>query len=346
MTEENQEQTTEAPQVTDPAAVSREELIAAVREAGGTEAVDVAAEAEAAEKPAPAEAAPATDEEPRIARILREREKANAEREAARSASQEILEQARQDAERMRREAREEAAREAAAERERMRAEFRSSPIATLRALGDPQDISDTILREGTPEARAARANEERLAKVEQTATEAAKAKAEIDTLRKQLADEAQQRKVAEVQSLFVGQHATPEKAPYMHAEYGSAEKVFEAANAKAIEWNRQGLELGRDFDMNDVAQYVERETRDRFMAKARALGLTPAQQVSAGAPAKEPGNAPKVSANGPRTLSAAQGSERRTSPRPIHELSREKQREELMEEVAAARRANPDAVF
>jgi DNA repair exonuclease SbcCD ATPase subunit len=351
MTIEQQNETIEA---TTPAAStdpSRDDLIAAVREAGGTESVDVAAEEQAAAERAGAETAQTAEqtpaaEEPRIDRILKDREKAHAEREAARNHAQEMLEQARREHERLLAEAREKAQREFEAELERRRAALRASPIEQVRALGDPKEIADLIMREGTPEARAQRAQEERLAKVEQVASEATKAKAEIEALRKQLAEETQARAMADAQDRFVNQFATAEKAPYMHAEYGSPAAVFQAAHQKALEWNKQGLELGRDFDMNDIAQYVERETRDRFMAKAKALGLVPAQQASAGAPAKEPGNAPKASANGPRTLSAAQGSERRTSPRPFTEMKPNEQRAALIEEAAAARRANPDAVF
>src|SRR5574339_629312 len=72
---------------------TRDELIAAVREAGGTASVDLAAEEQAAkdqaagaeQAPTAEQAPPAGEEEPRIDRILREREKAHQERHAARS---------------------------------------------------------------------------------------------------------------------------------------------------------------------------------------------------------------------------------------------------------------------
>ncbi len=337
MDQENQEQTPQDGEV------SRDDLIAAVREAGGTESVDVAAEEQAA-KAAPVVETP--PEEPRIERILREREKATAEREAGRSAVQEMMEQAKRDAQQMRDEARAEAKREAEEERGRLIAEFRGSPTATLRALGDAQEISDRVLRDGTPEGRAEIQREREMTELRQKAAVGEGAKAEVDKLRADLAAEAHERKVAEVREVFVGQHATREKTPYMHAEFRTPQKVFEAADEQAKAWAAQGLRLGTDFDFDDVAQYVERATKKDFLAKAALLGLSPAQQVSAGAPATGPGNAPKVPANGPRTLSAAKGSERRTSPKPLSEMSHDEERAALIEEVAAARRANPNSPF
>lgn len=351
MTIEVTEQTTEAAPSTQPDAYpSREELIAAVREAGGADSVDVEAEAAAAaartgEAPAPAPAAagePAPDpDEPRIAGILRAREKAAQERAAARSAADDMLAQARQESQRMIQDARAEAAREAAAEKERLRAEFRANPTATLRALGDPREISDAVMREGTPEAREMASLRAELEATKKQAGEVTDVRKQLDEFREGQRQEALQRQIAEVKSTFLSQ-ATTEKAPYLNARY-EPEEIFARADNLAKKWRSGGLELGKDFDHNDLVQYLEVESKKRISP----LGLaTPAQQVSAGAPAKEPGNAPKVPANGPRTLSAAQGSERRTSPKPIREMTAQEARDALIEEVAAARRANPDATF
>lgn len=330
-----------------PSDASRDDLIAAVRAAGGTESVDVAAEAETAGQPPPAvEQAPEqTEEEPRIAALLRAREKAMAEREAARNHAQELIEQARQESERLLREAKERADREWQAELDRRRQAFAASPTEHLRTLGDPQQIVDAVLKDGTPEGRALREMQRQLEETSRAAKEASSAKTEIEQLRQQLQQEQYQRQVEQVKQVFIGNHASAEKAPYAHAEFGSPDRLFEVADAKAREWAQQGLVLGKDFDFDDVAQYIEREAKQALQSKLQRLGLTPAQQVSAGAPAKQAsGSAPKVQANGLRTLTAAQGSERRTSPKPLSEMTPAEAREALIAEVAAARRANPDA--
>lgn len=343
---------------------TRDDLIAAVREAGGTEAVDVQAEeqasaerAAAGEQPAaegqsaPQQAEPQTEEEePRIAAILRAREKARAEQEAARNHAQEMLKQAQQEAERVIQEARERAQREAEAERERLRAEFRSSPTATLRALGDPQQIVDAVVKEGSPEWRELQAIRRDLEATKAQAAVGEEARKQLAELRAEEQQRQQQAEVERVKSAFLGQHATKDAAPHLHARY-DADEIFERANGLAVSWRESGLRLvpvgapkgETDFDYDDVVKYLESDSRKRLSS---VLKSSPAQQVRAGAPSGEPGIAPKVSANGPRTLSAAQGSERRTSPKPITEMTPEEARATLIDEVAAARRSNPDAVF
>ncbi len=330
--------------------VSRDDLIAAVREAGGTETVDVAAEEQAAQAPAAeapaAEAAAAQPEESKLDRILREREKAHQEREAARSGADDMIARARQESERIIREAQERANQEWQAEMQRRRQAFDADPTNAIRALGDPQSVVDRVLQQNTPEARAQAAIQQQLEDLRKQTTEASAAKQEIETLRQQVANYAREQEVARVRAVFTGQHATPEKAPYAYAELGGADNVFDAANRQAIEWQQKGLKLGVDFDFDDVASYVEREAKSRFESKLKALNLTPAQQSGAGTPATGSGLAPKSAANGTRPLTAAQGSERRTSPKPLSEMSTEDARKALMEEVAAARKANPDAVM
>ncbi len=243
------------------------------------------------------------------------------------------------------REARERAEREYQADLERRRQAFQQSPTEHLRSLGDPQQIVDAVLKENTPEARALAALQRELAETKKQAGGASEAKAEIEALRKQVAAAEQQRRIDEIRGVFLGNHATKEKAPYAYAEHGGPDGVFAAADRKAVEWQKQGLQLGTDFDFDDVASYIEREAKSTLEQKLKALNLTPAQQSGAGAP-PGPGIAPKSAANGTRTLSAAQGSERRTTPKPLSEMSEEESRKALIEEVAAARRANPDSPF
>lgn len=339
------EQTTETTQ--GPA--TRDDLIAAVREAGGVEAADVQPEESAAQTPtAPAE--PATqetpaEEEPRIASILRAREKAAAEREAGRNQAEELIARARAESDRLMRDARERAEREWQEEMARRRRSFEENPVEAVRALGngDPQRVVDAVLQDGTPQARVLREIQQQLAKAEEKAGDGAAARKELQDLRAELAKQRHEQLVDQVRQNFF-QVATTEAAPHLHARYDQDE-IFAKANAIASRWRDEGgLVLGKDFDYADVTQYLELESKKRL---APIVGSSPARQVSAGAPSQEPGNAPKVQANGPRTLSAAQGSERRTSPKPLSEMkSDEERRAALIEEVAAARRANPDAVF
>lgn len=325
---------------------TRDDYIKAVREAGGTESVDTAAEALAAGADPAAEAAKAaeqatqTEEEPRIAGILRAREKAAAEREAARNHAEELISRARQESERMMSEAREQARRELDAERERLRTEFRSNPTATLRTLGTPEEINAAVLREGTPEWTKIRQLESELAETKKQAGEVGDVRQQFEQFKQEQAKQAYETQVAHVRNAFLTE-ANTEKAPFLNARY-EPDEIFQKADALALQWKKGGLELNKDFAYSDLVQYLERDAKKKIQPLFSSS--TPVHQVSAGAPEKEPGNAPKVPANGPRTLSAAQGSERRTSPKPLHEMSTEDQRKALIEEVAAARRANPGA--
>ncbi len=325
---------------TEQETTERDELLAAVREAGGTDAARdaVAAEAVAAGDPPPA--APDTpEEEPRVLAVIKAREKAAAEREAARNQAEELINRSRAEAERILQEARDRAEREAQAEKDRLIAQFRSNPTATLRALGDPQEISDAIMREGTPEARHIRMLEERLAATEKRAEAGERVSKELESFRTELQQARQAEYLDKIRTDYMAT-ATQDKAPHLNALY-SSEEIFHRANAVAADWRKRGAVLGEDFDFGDVTRHLEADAKKRFSS---LNGAQPAQQVSAGAPAKEPGNAPKVTANGSRTLSAAQGSERRTSPKPLSEMSADEARQALIEEVAAARRAHPDA--
>lgn len=352
------EQTTEQ-QTETTSGVSRDELIAAVREAGGTESVDVAAEeaaaaarAEGAEGAATTaeQTAPVEEEEPRIARILKAREQAHREQEAARNLAQETIERARQESERMLQEARQRAEQEWQAEIERRRQAFQANPTEQIRAIGngDTQAVVDAVLRDGSPEGRAIQQLQKELAETKQQVGATTELSKQIQEMRLAEQQRIQAAEVERVRAQFMGV-ATQERAPHLHARFDEAE-IFDRANSVAKAWRSQGMRIVQpgavkgdtDFDFDDVVTYLENDSRKKLapiLAKT-----TPAQQVSAGAPVTAPGNAPKVQANGSRTLSAAQGSERRTSPKPLSELTPQQQREALIAEVAAARRANPDA--
>jgi hypothetical protein len=342
---ENTAPTVEPTETQAPAPGTRADLIAAVQEAAASEAGNEPAAAAAPTETTTPEATPAApEEEDRVTRIMKQREKLHAEQQAARAQAIALEEQAKKSAQQIIDEARAEAKRiadEAVAQRQ---ARFKQSPVEALRELGDPQEIVDQVLRANTPEGKALREMQAKLDEALTTAKDGQAAKQEIERLRAETARAQQEAEIAAYNAKFLADHANAEKAPYLNARY-EPEEIIMRARQQATAWAREGLKYGIDFDDSDVTAYLERQSKER-VSKILPSTTPAAPSQAAGAPATAPGNAPKVSANGPRTLSAAQGSERRTAPKPLHELSREEQREALIEEVKAARRANPDAVF
>lgn len=334
---EQTETTTEQTQTPD----LRDELIAAVKEAGGTESVDVAAEEQAAAAPAePVVETPAPeDPDAKFEAILAKRRENHQELSGAKSRAERMLREAEEAKQRLIEEARAEAKRLIDEERQAFQNRFRTSPTEALRELGDPNDVADAVLREGTPEAKALAAAREDARQAREEAKKGSAALSEIEKFRQEQAAEKRAAMQAQVRNEYLSQFATPEKTPYLHARY-EPEEIFQRSVSLAHQWAQEGLEYKKDFDDNTIAEYLEHQSKKRIAA----LNGTPANQVPAGAPAKGPGLATKVTANAPRTLSAAAGSERRTSPRPLHEMAPEERRKALVEEVAAARRANPDA--
>lgn len=341
--EQQQEQTTPA-----PGPATREDLIAAVLAAGGTEGAPAADAAPAAATPPAAE--PATEGPLDI--VLRARVKAHAEREAARASATTIEEQARAQAQRILDKAQADAQRMTEDAVTARKARFAGNPIEALREIGDPQEVVDAVLRAKSPEAQAiarAEAAERAAAKAEQVGAGAAKDFADFKAQQEQ---ERQTAAATSYRQMFLDTHATETLTPHLHARFDPQEIAMRAVQ-QAQAWVGDGLRYRmqgqpklseNDFDDADVAAYLERQSKEKL---SRLIPTAPAaQQVSAAAPATEPGNAPKVQANGPRTLSAAQGSERRTSPKPLHQLPPDQRRQALIDEVNAAMRANPKAEY
>jgi len=327
--QEQQQQTTDA---------DREALIAAVREAGGTESVDVAAEAAAAEAPKPAPAAEqaptAEDPDEKLASVLRAREAAHKKRLEAEEYAAELRRAAEEEKQRIIEEARAEAERQREAVRLSVKQQFQADPTGFLKNLDDdPQNVVDAVVKQGTPEWRALQEARAAQARAEEAAKEGKSAKEALEKFKAEQAREKREQLIAATRAQFLSEFASPEKAPYMHARW-EPEEVFERCDSLCREWQRDGLKLGVDFDRDTLVAYLEKQSRERVTKVVPQVSTTPV---------KAPDTATK-SANGSRTLLAAQGSERRTSPKPLHEMSPEEQRAALIAEVAAARRANPDA--
>lgn len=324
----------------------RDALIAAVREAGGTESVDVAAEEAAAAAPAPTTETPAAPaEEDKLTRLMKQREQSHREQEAARSSVRTMQEEAKRQADRIIEEARAEAKRISESETKARQERFRANPVEALRELGDPQHVADQVLTANTPEARERARQAAEWAELAKIAKDGQGARAELEKFKNDLAQEKYAELLDVARTQFLTTHATPEVAPYLHARCDNPEEVWDRCNALHIAWTKDGLVEGKDFDRSDLVAYLERQSKER-VTKLVPTTTPAAPSSAAAAPAKGPGNAPKVSANGSRTLSAAQGSERRTSPKPLSEMTPDQQRQALIEEVAAARRNNPDAVM
>jgi len=344
----------EAPSAEDtasaPGHATRDDLIEAVRAAGGVASADVDAE-ETAEALPPAEtpAAAPPAEEDRVERLLKAREKAHAETVAARRSADDILRKAEAERERIIEEAKAEARRAVLEEQNARRQRLDASPIEALRELGrDPNQVVDAVLQANTPEARERARLAAELAETRRDAAQGKTAFEELNKLRADINEERQQLAVEQVRTQFLSTVATPDKAPYLHAVadvVGS--DVFALCDQLCRKWTSEGLVLNgqgeNGFAPADLVAYLERQSKDRIVKVSPQA--PPAQQVSAGAVARPPGNAPQVSANGPRTLSAAAGSERRSAPKPFHQLTPEQKRAALIEEVAAERRRNPDAL-
>lgn len=317
---------------------TRDDLIAVAREAIAATGGEPATPAAYAPAAATETAAAADDPEAKIAAIMAKRAESHTKKLdaddyfAQRKAEADTLKQQVID------EARAEAKRQAEAELEGHRAKFRANPVAFAAALtnGNVDEFIQQVLRHETPEAAAHAKREAELETLRAEAREGKTAKETVDQFLKQQEQERRQAVIEQVKTQFLSEHASVEKAPYMHARW-EPEEVFQRCNALAVEWQKDGLKLGIDFDRDTVAAYLEKQSREHVTSKLP--GLTPAQQSGAGAPAREPGIAPKSAANGMRTIPVASTSERRASPKPFNELSPAEQREDLMRVAREAMR-------
>ncbi|MGL4444253.1 MAG: hypothetical protein ACRCU1_11545 [Alsobacter sp.] len=335
---DHQTESTESPAETtgDP---TRDDLIAAAREATAATAEDPTSPAADTHAAATETGAPAAADDPeaKLAALMAKREASHSKRieaddyfekqkTAGETLKQQIIDEARAEAKRI-----------LAAELETERAKFRANPVAAAQALagGNVDDFVQQVLRHGTPEAAAQAAAEAKHAQeMEALRAEAREGKTAKETVDQFLQHQRMQH-VESVKTQFLTEHASPEKAPYMHARW-DPEEVFSRCNEQTIEWQMEGLKLGIDFDRATVAAYLEKQSRDRYQ---RQPGLTPAQQSGAGAPTKGPGVAPKFAANGTRTIPVASTSERRAAPKPFNELSSAEQREDLVRVAREAMR-------
>lgn len=294
------------------------------------EAPPAPAAAPPAAAPAPAaaggEAPKQEDDEPEIARILRQRAEAQRAREAelatGKSAAEKLVEEARQRAEA-------EAERIVAAARAKADAELatlRERPLDAIKRIGwTGNRLVDEVVREGTPEWRAQKELEAANAAQAKRLEELAATVGGLTKAQEQFVEQQRAAGRARAEEIFLS-HANAEKAPNLHLLHGSPEAVLALAHKTAAE-----LGLTDVASIPKIAQYLEYEAAKK-VAAIRAQGA-PEGQRQVGATS----TAPAGRANGSRTLSSSLASERRAEPRSLEELSPREQRKALVEEAEAA---------
>lgn len=319
-TQEQTETTTEAPTQEASSAdtpATNDDLVAAAREAmQGAKEQPAAAAADQTEQQETQ-----TEEEPRWMRLMKEREKGQAEREAAQKAADDLTARAKAEADRIVEEARAKARAEAEADRQAWLRKYRADPESALRDVGGAEDVADKLVELNSPHGKAMAKMRAELEETREKAAKADQVAKDFEEWKAAQAKEKEQASYQQVVQTFMATHANPEKTPHLHTLYDPHEIVAKA-DSTATEWQKAGLR----FELGDIAEYLEAKAKERLTAR----GFAAAQQSRA-APGQPAGNAPKSQANGSRTITAAAGSERRAAPRPFNELSPKEQQEDLL---------------
>lgn len=260
------------------------------------------------------------EEEPNWKRIMQAREKAQAEREAAKSYAEEAKKRAEEEAKAIVEAARRQAAEEVEAERTRWRNRFQLDPEGALGELGGAEEVAGKVVDLNTPQGRELAKIKAELNETKKKAETAEEVRKEFEEFKRQQAEAEQRGRFEQAKTEFLSTHATKEKTPYLLARY-TEDELVKRANEVAKEW----VDAGIQFALGDIAGYLEHESKSRIAS----VGL-PAQQVRA---AESGSVASKVSANGLRaTITAAAGSERRAAPKAFHEMSPDEQKADLLE--------------
>lgn len=280
---------------------SRDELLAAYRGAvggGEEEAKPPAPEAEA-KPPAPADAKPAEPEpeaEPDakgIAKILKQREKANDAREEARKAAEEAkaavaeAKEARETAAAMKKEA------------EAFLQTLRRDPIAAIRAAGwDPDELVLNLRDSGTPGASAQReqlALKQELAELRDALKQREAREREAEERRGQ---ETARARAHEAEQGFLKVALDAEKFPALSHVYGKRPHLLVAEATRVAETYH--ARTGQYATWNEIAEYLDSDHSDL------KLPTQPNGQRDASPAERAPGS---------RTLTAEAASERRSAP-------------------------------
>jgi hypothetical protein len=351
---ETTEQTTDTTQATDTgiSGPGRDELVAALEgidlEAAANETPEQVQAAQAAADAAKvAGTQPADDANvPEVVRLIRAREQAQKVRDEGKSAADTLLSEARAEGERIKAEMIAQAKAEAQAIARQQLEQLRSKPLEAIKQIGwNTQDLVDQVTREGDPQWQAMqqlRAQQEQFGNQVKTAEERAKAAEEAAKAYTVQVEEAQ-RIAAEHE--FMGL-ATADRAPSFRK---AAESFVQSAKAMGLNVTHEQVmiqrahEAARDIRKAGgvatpatVVQYLEYVTAQSMGGGAVGQVVDTTQQAAASQNSRPTGRA-----NGTRTLSAAGASERRSAPKPIHDMSPAEERQALAEAAAEAMRTS-----
>lgn len=295
----------------------RDALIKAV------EAVGEPAEAEASEAPKAAAKEEPKPAEPdamsKVGAVLRAREQAQKIRDEAAEARKQLeADRAAVAAERA------EAAKlkeEAARERDRILA-LKSKPLEAIKELGwDTKQLVNEVVREGTPEWQAQKRYEAQLQEQSEKLAKAEEFIKQQQDLAKQ--NEERQASYARQQTETQFLSLVPETSA-LRALYDEAEII---AKGHAVA-NAYRNKTGEVASLEELRDYLEEQAALRL---SKIRGEQPGKSESAAKP----------KANGPRTLSASSASERRTSPKPIKDMTPSEEYEALKAAAADAMRTS-----
>ncbi len=267
----------------------------------------------------------------KIAALLRAREKAQDLREQGASEGEKLIASAREKAQAVADQIISEARQRAAEEASAWKAKFRSAPLQAIKDQGiDTRTLVDEVQREGSPEWQAQKRMEAAQSKLD---TELADIKAWRDSM---TAKETEWEK----QRVNQGRQQTEKHFLTLLPEDSAARTLWEdgdiiAKAHKAADDYRE-KSGGQVASLEDLRDYLEEQAAKKLAGiRGQQPGTSAAQQAAK----KVSANQPK--ANGPRALSAASASERRTSPKPHHEMTEAEQREAQVEAATAAMRSS-----
>lgn len=350
---ETTEQTTDTTQATDPglSGPGRDELVAALEgidlEAAANETPEQVQAAQAAADAAKVAGTPPADDAnvPEVVRLIRAREQAQKVRDEGKSAAETMLAEARAQAEQIKAEMIAQAKAEAQAIARQQLEHLRSKPLEAIKQIGwNTQDLVDQVTREGDPQwqaMQALRAQQEQFGNQVKTAEERATA---AETAAKQYAEQIQLAQRAAAEQEFLG--LATQQAPSVRK---AAEEFARVASQNGMPMTAEQVMIRRAHEAADaikaagrvatpatVVQYLEYVTAQSMGGGAVGQVADTTQQAAASQNSRPTGRA-----NGTRTLSAAGASERRSAPKPIHDMSPAEERQALAEAAAEAMRTS-----
>jgi hypothetical protein len=349
---ETTEQTTDTAQATDHgvSGPGRDELVAALEgidlEAAANETPEQVQAAQAAADAAKVAAAAPPADEPEVVRLIRAKEQAQKVRDEGKSAADQYLADAKAEGERIKAEMIAQAKAEAQAIARQQLEHLRSKPLEAIKQIGwNTQDLVDQVTREGDPQwqaMQALRAQQEQFGNQVKTAEERAAA---AEAAAKQYTAQVEEAQRVAAEHEFMGL-ATADRAPSFRK---AAETFVQSAKAMGLNVTPEQVMIQRAHEAARtirqaggvatpaaVVQYLEYVTTQQTGGGAVGQVADTSQQAAATQNSRPTGRA-----NGTRTLSAAGASERRGSPKPIHEMTPAEERQALADVALEAMRTS-----